>query len=659
MNTIKSKSIKKRITSVILTIIIILSCILGGIASFFSYSSSLNSLELAMTETAVVAAQQISNELKAYKNIVYEIGCIPELSDPKLSAEKKQAIIDSRSSAYGFVRGNILKENAVSIFDGNDYSERDYFKTSIKGSSFASDPVISKVTGKLTTIISAPLWKDGIPNSSTVGVIYFVPDEKFLNVQMGEIKIGETGSSYIINKSGLTIAHEDEALVGVENTTVMSKTDPAFKQLAEIEQKMINGENGFGTYKYNGVKKVSAYAPISDTDGWSLATTAAQNEFLGGVSTALIYIALIILTSIILGVIVASKFAATISKPVTDCALRLNQLSEGDLKSPVPSTDAEDESGQLLRDLGITIDRLNGAISEVDSNLSAVASGNLTTKIEREFKGDFMPLRNSVNTIIESLNDAFRQINMSADQVSNGSEQVSSGAQALAQGTTEQSSSVEELVATINEVSNRVQRSAENAADASKKVDVVGYDVENCKREMQKMIEAMTDINNSSSEIGKIIKTIEDIAFQTNILALNAAVEAARAGSAGKGFAVVADEVRNLANKSAEAAKHTTELIENSIKAVENGGQIANETASIMNAVSENAKIVIGVIDMISSDSTEQARSIVEVQQGIDQISAVVHSNSATAEESAASSEELSAQAEALKSMVGNFRLAN
>lgn len=336
----KSKSIKKRITGGILAIIIILSCILGGVASLLSYTSSLNSLEMSMTETAVVAAQQVSNELMAYRNIAYEIGCIPELSSPSISKEKKQTIIDSRSSAYGFVRGNILTANAISIFDGNDYSERDYFKTSIKGETFASDPVISKVTGKLTTIISAPLWKDGIPGSSTVGVLYFVPDEEFLNVQMGEIKIGDTGSSYILNKNGLTIASQDETIVGVENTIEQSKTDSSLKQIAEIEQKMVKGENGFGTYSYKGVKEVSAYAPIPGTDGWSIATNAAQSEFLGGVAKALLYVTLIVIVFIVLGTILASKFANSISKPITDCANRLNLLSEGDLKSPVPTTDS-------------------------------------------------------------------------------------------------------------------------------------------------------------------------------------------------------------------------------------------------------------------------------------------------------------------------------
>ncbi|MGB5823099.1 MAG: cache domain-containing protein, partial [Proteocatella sp.] len=503
----KPKKIKNRITNVILAIIIVLSFTLGSVACLFSYSSSIHSLEMAMTETAAVAAQQISNELEAYRNIAYEIGCIPELSDPNVSIAKKKAIMESRYAAYGFVRGNILNADAASIFDGNNYSERLYFQASIKGDTFTSDPVVSKDTGKLTVVVSAPLWKDGIPGSSTVGIIYFVPDEDFLNVEMGEIKIGKTGSSYLLNKDGLTIASTFAESVGVENTIEMSKTDSSLKQLAQIEQKMINGENGFGTYKYDGRTEISGYAPISETDGWSIGVTAARNEFLGGVVQALIYVTLIVIAFIIFGIILASKFANSISKPVTDCAHRLNLLSEGDLKSPVPSTDAEDETGQLLKDLEITIERLNGAISEVDSNLAAVASGNLTTRIESEFKGDFMPLKNSVNTIIESLNDAFGQINMSADQVSNGSEQVSSGAQALAQGTTEQSSSVEQLVATITEVSARVQRSAENALDASKKVDIVGHDVENCNTEMQKMIEAMADINNSSSEIGKIIKT--------------------------------------------------------------------------------------------------------------------------------------------------------
>ncbi|MGL5257691.1 MAG: methyl-accepting chemotaxis protein, partial [Proteocatella sp.] len=355
----------------------------------------------------------------------------------------------------------------------------------------------------------------------------------------------------------------------------------------------------------------------------------------------------------------SSRFADSISKPILECANRLNLLADGDLKSPVPAAKYEDETGQLLNDLSTTIERLNGAISETSHCLAAAADGNLTQTIERSYKGDFEELRNSVNHIIVSLNDTIEQINMSANQVANGSEQVSSSAQALAQGATEQSSSVEELVATIEDISQKVQASAENSVDAKNKISTVSNDIQNCNMQMQNMLEAMDDINNSSSEIGKIIKTIEDIAFQTNILALNAAVEAARAGSAGKGFAVVADEVRNLANKSAEAAKDTTSLIENSISYVENGSKIANETGTIMSAIVENTKVVSASIDSISENAVSQAQAIVQVQQGLDQISSVVHSNSATAEESAAASEELSAQSESLKDLVNQFVLMN
>ena len=249
------------------------------------------------------------------------------------------------------------------------------------------------------------------------------------------------------------------------------------------------------------------------------------------------------------------------------------------------------------------------------------------------------------------------QIMDSSHLVSAGSEQMAYGAQALSQGTVEQANAVEELETTIREISQHVTLTAGNAGNANQMTIFMGDQLIESNQKMQEMIQAMEEINNSSGEIRKIIKTIEDIAFQTNILALNAAVEAARAGSAGKGFAVVADEVRNLASKSSEASKSTTELIERSIASIEHGTKVANETALKLETVVTGANEIVDTINQIAEASQEQSDSIHQIQCQIGQISSVVQTNSASAQESAATSQQLSAQAGLLKKLVSAFQL--
>lgn len=286
-----------------------------------------------------------------------------------------------------------------------------------------------------------------------------------------------------------------------------------------------------------------------------------------------------------------------------------------------------------------------------------IAEGNLDVNIDIDTKDEVGILAAAFRRMTDKLNDVMTNISAASEQVASGAKQVSDSSMALSQGATEQASSIEELTASMEEIAAQTKLNAESADEANSLAETSKDNAIQGNQQMHQMLDAMEGINESSNNISKIIKVIDEIAFQTNILALNAAVEAARAGQHGKGFAVVAEEVRNLAARSANAAKETTEMIEGSIKKVESGTKIANQTAEALNKIVEDITKMAVLVDNIATASNEQASGIAQVNQGIMQVSEVVQTNSATSEESAAASEELSGQAELLREQVEKFRL--
>ncbi len=655
------KSIRTKINLCLILTVLIGLVASGSLSISLNYHNTMSTVEQMMGQTAVLAAGRVQEELEAYKNVVMEVGCIPELSDPETSVEEKQSILDGRVSMHGFQRGNIVGADGISIFDGNDYSDREYVRQAMQGNVYVSEPLISKITGEFSIMVAAPLYSGGNYGKSIVGVVYFVPRETFLNDIVSAIQIGENSRAYMINKSGETIADVTMDTITVQNIEAEAQSDETLKELGAIHVKMRQGENGFGSYTSGERKMFAAYAPVPGTDGWSLAVTAPQINYLASTRDAMVINIVVIVVSILLSVIVAMALAIHIGKPMKACVNRMKLLVEGDLDTPMPKTANKDETGMLVKSTEMLVEGLRTVIKDISYLLNEMANQNLDvhTAHEEVYVGSFQDILHSMRNMRIELSGAMRQVNSSAEEVANASSQLSSSAQTLSQGTTEQASSVQELAARIKIISEEVRSTADGASDVRSQTRQTGKEVLLCNQKMQNLVEAMERIQTSSEEIEKILKTIDDIAFQTNILALNAAVEAARAGSAGKGFAVVAQEVRDLAGKSAQAAQNTSDLIAHSTDAVHIGTEIAQSTADVLLGIVNSIQSVVDAIDHIAVISNEQSESVEQVSEGIGQISVVVQNNSATAEEGAAASEQLSAEAACLKELVGQFTLAS
>ena len=343
-------------------------------------------------------------------------------------------------------------------------------------------------------------------------------------------------------------------------------------------------------------------------------------------------------------------------QPIVGITEQVRPLKEGNLSLKL-TYHSENELGELTKTLEESMKRISEYVEDIDRVMAELAGGNFDVGTSARYIGDFQPIEDALGRFTVSISDAMKGIVKAERTVASHAEQLSGGAQALAQGATDQASAVEELYATVDEISRSASKNVEAVADARHNAQLTSEQVSLSSDQMEKMVAAMGDIAEASQEISKIIATIEDIASQTNLLALNAAVEAARAGEAGKGFAVVASEVRVLASKSAEAVNATKNLIDNSARATERGVKIVGEVSDSLKRAQELVLQSDEAIRSVSDAIHQEADALSQVSIGIGQISSVVQTNSASSEESAAVSTELFEQVHQLEEKTRRFRL--
>lgn len=374
----------------------------------------------------------------------------------------------------------------------------------------------------------------------------------------------------------------------------------------------------------------------------------------------LIVIALIILAACFAAVKIGGKIAKSISDPIEALGKRLETFSQGDLTTPFPEYDNDDEVGDMVKSAVDMANKLSAIIADLEGLLAEMSKGNfaVSTSCEEEYVGELTTLLTSFNTTKTEIDGSLKEVRDSSEMVSAGALNLAEASQALAEGATDQAASAEELQATIDEITEGLKNTVDQINLASQEAERIAGEAEDSRAQMDLMEESMQRISETSEMIGSVITEIEDIASQTNLLSLNASIEAARAGDAGKGFAVVADQIRTLAEQSAKAAVNTRELIESSIEEIQNGNRAAESTKKVLIGVVEDIRQLSESVKGINEISVMQAESMGQADAGVSRITDVIQANSATAQETSATSEELSAQATSMDEIVARFKLS-
>ena len=608
------------------------------------FDGYINSLKVVASEDSVV--KLLTEAEAAGRGFKFEDS---ELYQTVFHNIRNSAYIYEQDIASLYIASS--KSNGAIFNDGStvytvEIASRPWYKQVIdKNAPTLTSAYKDTLTDSLIVTVSVPVRA----NNKIIGCVGADISLDTLIHKLNQFKVGETGFAVVYDTDHNIIYHPDQSVI------LKNINDTAYSE--NIKNAIINNQDLVGTSYLRGndvYHGSTLHLPIT---GWQVIGCMPDAEFNAEVRNFLTTIIIaFIFADIVLGVIAMISIKRVL-KPIKKLNGVAIKLADGELDVDV-DTKGNDEVTDLAHSILKIVERLKTYMKYVDELagiLDEISNKSLVYEMKQDYVGEFQKLKkamlkiqNSLSTTVFSILDASEQVNISSNN-------MAAAAQSLAQGATEQASTIQELTTAVVDLTTQAVSESEKATQMSRNAENIGSKVKASNLQMHDMLKAMENISNHSEEIKKIVKASEDIAFQTNILALNAAVEAARAGTAGKGFAVVADEVRNLAGKSAESSKLISKLIADTIAAVSDGANIADETASALELVTAEMDTVVSDIDNIAETYNDESNKLKDISEGIEQVFSVVQTTSATAEESAATAEELAGQVAIMKNLVEEF----